>query len=154
MGGQAQQAPFERGLIQRWAPVAAWVALIWFFSTERFTGERTSSALLPVLAALFPSATPHDLVVLHRTLRKLGHFTEYLVLSVLLYRALRTERAWSPRAAGAALVLAALHAIVDELHQSFVPGRVGAAADCLIDVYGAAAGQGLVIARFATRRPG
>jgi VanZ family protein len=35
----------------------------------------------------------------------------------------------------------------DEFHQWFVPGRTAAATDCLIDVSGAAAGQGLVAAR-------
>jgi VanZ family protein len=68
------------------------------------------------------------------------------VLSVLLYRALRSGRRWDVRAAAMAVVIAALYSVGDELHQWFVPGRTAAASDCLIDVSGAAAGQGLLAA--------
>ena len=44
---------------------------------------------LPVLRALFPGATYEQLYAAHAAIRKAGHFLEYLVLSVLLYRALR-----------------------------------------------------------------
>jgi VanZ family protein len=79
-------------------------------------------------------------------IRKLAHFLEYLVLSVLLYRALRSGPRWDMRAAGMAIVLAGLYSLSDEFHQWFVPGRTAAATDCLIDVSGAAAGQGVVAA--------
>jgi VanZ family protein len=139
------------GPFGRWAPVVVWALLISLFSTGWFTGAETGRVILPLLGALFPSATPDQLVGLHRAIRKLGHFTEYLVLSVLLYRALRTRPSWDPRAAAYALVLAGLYALGDEFHQWLVPGRTAAAADCLIDVSGAAAGQGLLAARSATR---
>ena len=41
-------------------------------------------------------------------------------------------------------MVAGLYAVLDEFHQLFVPGRTAAASDCLIDVSGAAAGQGLL----------
>ena len=85
-----------------------------------------------------------ELLAMHRFVRKLGHFTEYLILSVLLYRALRAGRRWNLRAAATAIVVAGLYAVADEFHQLFVPGRTAAASDCLIDVSGAAAGQGLL----------
>ena len=88
---------------------------------------------------------------MHQTIRKLAHFIEYLVLSVLLYRALRAGRRWDLRAASMSLAIAGLYSVGDEFHQWFVPGRTAAAADCLIDVSGAAAGQGL-LAAFGSRR--
>ena len=118
--------------------------LISVFSTGWFTAELTGEMLLPALAALFPSLGPEELQTLHHVIRRLAHFMEYLVLSVLLYRALRTRRRWDIRAATLAVTLAGLYAIGDEFHQWFVPGRTAAATDCLIDVSGAAAGQGLV----------
>jgi VanZ family protein len=121
--------------------------LIWSFSTGWFSGERTAAIILPVLSALWPNATPAELRALHQGVRKLAHFTEYLVLSVLLYRALRGDQRWNVRAAGIAFTLAGLYAVGDEFHQWFVPGRTAAATDCLIDVSGAAAGQGIVAAR-------
>jgi VanZ family protein len=133
-------------LVGRWLPVAVWAACISSLSTGLFTGERTGSVLLPLLAALLPGAHPEHLLLLHGALRKLAHFTEYLVLSVLLYRALRPSAGWSPRPAVLALAISGLFAVGDELHQSFVPGRTAAPSDCLIDFSGAAAGQGLLAA--------
>jgi VanZ family protein len=114
------------------------------FSTGTFSGEGTAAVLLPILGALFPHASTAELAAMHQGIRKLAHFAEYLVLSVLLYRALRGSRRWSPRAALLALSIAGLYSIADEMHQYFVPGRTAAATDCLIDVSGAAAGQGLL----------
>ena len=136
----------------RWLAAAGWAGIIWILSTGWFTGERTAALLLPLLSALFPGATPAQLVAVHEGLRKLAHFTEYLILSTLLYRALAAERRWSLRAAVLALTLAGLYSVSDELHQWFGPGRVAAATDCLIDVSGAAAGQGLLAARARAQR--
>ena len=71
---------------------------------------------------------------------------------MLLYRALDVEPRGSLRAAVLALCLAGLYAGSDELHQWFVPGRLAGARDCLIDVSGAAAGQGLLAARARAQR--
>ena len=141
------------GPLGRWLPVLAWAGIIWTLSSGWFSGERTGAVLLPLLFALFPRATPGQLDAVHTGLRQLAHFTEYLILSVLLYRALDVERRWSLRAAILALVLAGLYAGSDELHQWFVPGRGARLNDWLIDVSGAAAGQGLLAARAQRFRP-
>ncbi len=65
-------------------------------------------------------------------LRKLAHLAEYAILGALLYRALRRP--------GVAIAAAALYAVSDELHQTFVEGRVGAPLDVAIDTVGAAVG--------------
>ena len=54
------------------------------------------------------------------------------MLGALLVRA--TDRA------GLAFVLGALYAVTDELHQVFVPGRMGSPLDVAIDVVGVAGG--------------
>ena len=74
------------------------------------------------------------------------------MLSVLLYRALRAGRRWDLRAGSLAFTLAGLYAMSDEFHQWFVPGRTAAAADCLIDMSGAVAGQGILAARARSPR--
>ena len=129
-----------------------WAIVISTFSTSWFTGERTGFYIIPVLATLFPSASNEELRHMHEVIRKLAHFTEYLILSVLLYRALRSGRRFDLRAAGMAVAIAGLYSIGDEFHQWFVPGRTAAATDCLIDVSGAAAGQGLLAAWGSGRR--
>ena len=110
--------------------------MIWTLSSGWFTGERTGVVLLPLLAALFPRATPAQLDIAHEGVRKLAHFAEYLILGVLLYRALHVERRSSLRAAVLAVALAALYAASDELHQSFVRGRHASPVDCAIDSVG------------------
>ena len=130
-----------------WAPVALWAGVISGFSTGLFTGENTGGVIIPLLRWFLPHARPATLAHLHQLIRKSAHFVEYLILSMLLFRALRRS---SPRtrlnAAVTAIVIAGVYSIGDELHQAFVPGRTAAALDCLVDVSGAAAGQGLVAA--------
>jgi VanZ family protein len=138
------ESPSRLDRARRWLPALAWAGLISFFSTGWFTGERTGAILLPLLAAFFPHASPAELHAWHMLIRKLAHFTEYLVLSVLLYQALRTGRRWQLRTALTALALAAAYSAADELHQTFVMGRTGAAGDSLVDMSGAAAGQALI----------
>lgn len=66
-------------------------------------------------------------------LRKLAHTAEYAILGALLVRAL--GRPWP------AVVLGALYAVSDEVHQSFVRGRHGAWYDVLIDTAGVTIGM-------------
>ena len=66
------------------------------------------------------------------TLRKLAHAAEFALLGFLLVRA-TGSLGWSI-AGGIA------YAISDELHQHFVPGRLGAAGDVVIDSVGVVVG--------------
>jgi len=135
-------------------PVVLWATCISGFSTGVFTGQRTASFLLPLLATLFPHVRPEHLLTIHQGIRKLAHLTEYFILSVLLYRALRQRAGWDMRAAGLAIVIAGLYAMLDEFHQWFVPGRTAAPGDSLVDLVGAVAAQCVlaVRARAARRR--
>jgi len=132
--------------VRRWGPVFFWLLVISTFSSGWFSGAQTGSVLLPILRWLFPSATLSQLLLAHQVARKLAHFCEYLVLSVLLYRAL-DGRTFVRSIALRALALAALCAAADEFHQSFVAGRTAAVRDCVIDATGAAAGLGLLALR-------
>ena len=127
--------------LRRWAPVALWAAVIFLASTSWFAGSRTEPALLPVLAWLFPGADRHTLEIVHAGLRKLGHFVEYLVLGMLVARALRTASGWTLRHSVLAVGLATSYAVTDELHQHFVPERTAAVGDVAIDALGAIVGQ-------------
>jgi VanZ family protein len=133
--------------VWRWAPVAAWMLVISAFSTGWFGGEYTGYVFLPLLRWLFPAATLADLVAMHHVVRKLAHVFEYLVLGVLLYRALDGARGFSTAVAWRALAVAAVWAVLDEAHQLLVAGRTGAVRDALIDVAGAAAGLALLALR-------
>ena len=54
----------------------------------------------------------------------IAHFTEYAVLASLLWLALRSSPRLARHATAIAFALVALHALSDEVHQSFVPGRM------------------------------
>ena len=115
--------------------------LIFVASTSWFTGEHTGTIVIPILAWLFPNADRPTLLAAHAVIRKLGHFTEYLVFGVLIVRALRDADEWRWRHAVMAIALATLYAVTDEVHQYFVPGRTAAVGDVVIDGFGAFAGQ-------------
>ena len=68
----------------------------------------------------------------------IAHFTEYAVLASLLWLALRSSPRLARHATAIAFTLAALYALSDEVHQSFVPGRTPDVRDWLVDLAGAA----------------
>ena len=69
--------------------------------------------------------------------RKVIHMSEYGLLCVLWWRALRTLTV-PPRALGFAFLLTVAYAVTDEVHQLSVHGRHGSPVDVAIDATGAA----------------
>ena len=98
--------------LRLWLPVVVWAAVIFAFSSVPDLGTGLGT---------------WDLV-----LRKIAHACEFALLGALLLRALRDERA--------AFAGGVLYAISDEVHQLFVPGRVGSPIDVAIDSVGVAVG--------------
>jgi VanZ family protein len=93
------------------------------------------------MAAIFfgsaqASSGEHDLFSL--LTRKLGHITEYAVLTFCWWRAFTgLGRPRDPRSAiFLAASIALLYAASDEFHQTFVSGRKGTPVDVLIDSIG------------------
>ena len=127
-----------RALVVNWGPVVLWATLIFSFSTESFSSPETSRILAPALKRLFPGISAHQLEAIHLMIRKLGHWSEYFVLSVLLLRALRRQSNGFSNSGQNALTAGVvfLYAISDELHQAFVPNRTASFGDVLIDLFG------------------
>ena len=75
-------------------------------------------------------------------MRKLGHWTEYFILAVLIMRALRKEtgKNWELRHAVHTLIFILIYALSDELHQVFVPSRTASFGNVMIDVLGGICG--------------
>lgn len=87
--------------------------------------------------------------------RKCAHVTEYAVLALLLWRAVRNVSVLRTRTLmvfGAVLLGCALFAASDEFHQTFVKSRTPSVRDVLLDVTGALLGL-LIGAIFARRHP-
>ena len=72
-------------------------------------------------------------------IRKLAHFTAYLILGVLVYNLLLCYFT-NKKSLILSLIICLLYAISDEIHQMFVPGRAGQIRDVLIDFSGTTLG--------------
>jgi VanZ family protein len=119
-----------------------WAVLISIASTDLFSESHTSRFIIPALHAVLPFASLETLGRVHFTIRKLAHFTEYFIFSLLLMRGMRgRNHGWKVQWAIWALVIAAGYSVLDEYHQLFVPSRTASPWDSLLDTTGAAAAQ-------------
>lgn len=127
-----------------WLPVVVWMALIFSASGDTDSARRSSRIIEPLVRWLFPHIAEDNIWPIVLFFRKCAHLTEYAVLALLLWRALRLVAAqttgWSWRVARNAWFLVVLYAITDEVHQMFVPTRMGSVWDVLIDSIGGAGG--------------
>ncbi len=112
VSGRAYHRTVPGHIVRAWLPVLAWAAVIFAFSSVPDLGTGLGG---------------WDLV-----LRKIAHAAEFALLGALLLRA--TGKA------GSAFAIGVLYAISDEVHQSFVPGRLGSPIDVAIDAAGVAVG--------------
>jgi VanZ family protein len=128
--------------IKNWLPVVAWAGLVFYFSTDQFSSWNTGETFGLLLSRLFPDMPTEHIEPVHGTMRKLGHWGEYFVLSVLFLWALQNEtgKRWKVRHAIYTLIFVLLYAISDELHQSFVPSRTASFGDVTIDLLGGICG--------------
>ena len=139
--------PTRRQVWLGWLPVLIWMGLIFSASTDNFSSEHTSRFIEPLLRWLFHGRLSADTIgLIHFLIRKLAHLTEYAILAVLLWNALRLSAAGASmrRLCGLAVLGSTLYAASDEFHQSFVPGREATVRDVLIDTAGATAGLWLL----------
>jgi VanZ family protein len=107
-----------------WLPVAAYMAVIFYFSSLSHPDEKLPKVLFEALSD------------------KLLHAIEYAVLAVLSYRAFRSA-AGSFAAKYAlvfAIITASLYGVTDEVHQAFVPLRTAGWSDWVADTVGGVIG--------------
>jgi len=118
-----------------WKLLTLLVALLIFFSSS-IEGELSGNASLAIAARLreiFPLA--YD--TLNFIVRKIAHFMVFFLLAFCAVNALKHHTQKAPLMGWG---FATVYAIFDEIHQYFVPGRVFAVTDILIDSAGALAG--------------
>lgn len=129
-----------------WLPVLAWMALIFLMSTSRFSMGRTAKWIEPLLKFLFRKATEDRITRAHIRIREGAHFLEYLVLSVLVFRALRADApgVWQAGWMWLSLLLTGAYGFADEWHQKWEAGRTARLKHALINVAGGVAGQSLI----------
>ncbi len=103
-------------ILSAWLPVILWAGLIFTLSG------------IPHLS----SGWRYDFL-----LRKIAHVTEYFILTLLTYRGLKLSWNTGPTPLNlATIAFVLIYALLDEIHQSFVPGRAGTWQDVLFDASG------------------
>jgi VanZ family protein len=111
--------------------------------------------IVPILLWLKPGMAPETLRSILFAMRKCAHVSEYAILALLLWRALRSGSALRAKISmlfSAVLLGCAVVAASDEFHQSFVKSRTSSVRDVLLDIAGALIGL-LICASFAHRHP-
>ena len=108
--------------LRYWGPVCGYAGLIFYLSAQSHPEDH------------MPFVTHFSDKVLHAV--------EYAVFGALCYRALHGSGndSWRQQAIPAAILLASLYGISDEVHQAFVPFRNSSWLDWLADTLGAALG--------------
>lgn len=123
---------------QRWMLAFLWMLIIFFLSAQSGdeSGSLSTSLFKPLFDMLVPMGMPADILSL--IIRKTAHYTVYLILGILVYRAIDTYAIERSQKVYLAMLLCIGYAISDEIHQIFVPGRAGTLLDVLIDSMGSA----------------
>lgn len=139
--------------IPLWIAVILWMALIFSFSMENAAeSSESSGSFIRTLLETFdrdflslPYADQHAAIEsLSYLVRKTAHFCIFGMLGLLVTSAVSTHDLSMKKTALYSLVISALYAVSDEVHQYFVPGRACMLKDMLIDTCGAACGVAAV----------
>lgn len=125
-----------------------WMALI-FYMSAKDAGESsemssplaiwTAKTIVPGYADMTAEQQEKVVSTVEVIIRKGGHFTEYAILGALMYIVINMY-AVKKKSFILSLLLSALYAASDEIHQYFVPGRACMFGDVLIDSSGALVG--------------
>lgn len=144
-----------KSFLKYWLPVLGWLVVTFIGSTNVLSVANTSRFIVPFLLWLKPGMTEEATWRIIVVMRHCAHVGEYMVLALLMWRALRWGISVSMRMStlcGVVLLGCALFAASDEFHQTFVKSRTPSVRDVLLDVAGASLGL-LIAASFANRRP-
>ncbi|MBB6625604.1 VanZ family protein [Clostridium gasigenes] len=119
-----------------WVMLLVWMGIIFFMSNQ--TGEvsgNQSDLVIKIFEFLGIRLDSYFGELATFIIRKASHFTEYLILFLLLYR-VNCLYMGKRNAKLYTLLGVLLYAGSDEIHQYFIPGRAMAFKDVIIDISG------------------
>lgn len=132
-----------------WMFVVIWMFIIFYLSHQPAqTSSELSSSLTIFIINTLQNIVPNfptDLSLFHLFIRKVAHFIAYLILGFLTTYALTYYVNKLLKKVGLSFLICTLYAILDEVHQLFIPGRSGEIKDVLIDCIGAIVGISLYL---------
>lgn len=110
--------------------------MIFIFIMSSFNAVKSGEHSYYIASFIARLLNIKDILLVVMIIRKLAHFTEYLILGILVSNWLKDYQ----NNTHLNFVVCTMYAISDEVHQLFVPGRSCEVRDMLIDVFGAIAG--------------
>ena len=114
--------------------VLIWMAFIFTMSSFNATeSSNQSNFIVNIIVNIF---NINNIELVSIIIRKLAHFTEYLILGLLTYNLINNHN----KKTYIAIIICILYAISDEIHQIFVPGRSCQILDMTIDSIGSITG--------------
>ncbi|NTW05889.1 MAG: VanZ family protein [Peptococcaceae bacterium] len=133
-----------------WLAVIILMGTIFFFSSQpAYQSDELSKRVSRLILRLAERFSQIDIQISREVLvdqfnslvRKYAHGLVYFLLAVLTAKALALNGAKGVRLFFLTLLICICYAIIDEFHQSFVPGRGAQLADIFIDSAGVAIGN-------------
>lgn len=117
--------------------IVTMILIFWFSHQNGEESLKQSNFILQYLKEV--------LKVFNLDVRKLAHFTIYLVLGSSYFLSFKIL---DKRSAIISIILTTLYACTDEFHQGFIPGRGPALKDILIDTLGGGLGITIIFLFF------
>ena len=120
-----------------------WMIVIFSFSSadankSTGTSDKVITTMIEIKDKITDQETPiseKEIIVKNSSfyVRKIAHITEYLILGLLMFNALKQFNILNIYYA---IILCILYSCTDEFHQLFINGRSGSFRDILIDTIG------------------
>ena len=121
----------------RFFSIVTMILIFWFSHQNGEESLKQSNFILQYLKEV--------LKIFNLDVRKLAHFTIYLVLGSSYFLSFKVL---DKKSALVSIILTTLYACTDEFHQGFIPGRGPALKDILIDTLGGSLGITIIFLFF------
>lgn len=130
--------------VLKWLLLILWMSIIFIFSNQANSGDITHN----VIEEVFYNIQPAWIIdFLNFTIRKIAHITEYLILFFLVISLLKEYNIKERKKLLMGIIFCFVYAVLDEYHQSLVPGRTSTFKDVLIDMIGVLIGYIIFISK-------
>lgn len=131
--------------------VVIWMCTVFWFSSQVGDDSKAQSGntIRKIITFFNKNITKENLEIIVETLqpfvRKLAHFSIYTLGGMLIYNLINKYNLNKKEKIIYTIIIGALYATSDEIHQLFVPYRSGQVTDVLIDTFGVITGVILFI---------
>jgi len=115
--------------------VIIWMFIIFMMSS--YDGNESSNQSGMIVNFIANLLNIDNINVLSLIIRKMAHFTEYLILGLLVVNMINN---YNNKSILISIIICIIYATSDEIHQLFVPGRSCQLLDILIDTIGSVIG--------------